>query len=210
MKAVGEGAGRLPAQENLGSGLRLSAWHLCRLALHALALLLLPGMDGQPSLSCTLDFRMQGQLCFHRALSCERLETDTQRGSVAPFPGPALCWLSVLGRWCVGVSQGEALLGASSSSFSFLTPNKQLCLPSSRRPEGRQPGSWAQGNASERRVPPGALAGSEGWVYMLGGWQGGDGEGCEACCGPWQLGRMVPLRLPLRLGKSHSGRFRNF
>lgn len=103
MKAVG--AGKLadsPAQENLGSGLRLGAWHLCRLAPHMLALLLLPGMDGQPSPSCTLDFRMQGQhtkSAVFPCIRCERLEADTQRGSVAPFsPARPCAGFQSLGR----------------------------------------------------------------------------------------------------------------
>lgn len=145
MKAVGGGKlADSPAQENLGSGLRLGAWHLCRLALHALALLLLPGMDGQPSLSCTLDFRMQGQLCFRAfAVNAWKLILNVAVWCRSPRPGLVLAFSPWAGG-NVGVSQG-ALLGASSSSFSFLTPSKQLCLPSSRRPEGRQPGSWAQG-----------------------------------------------------------------
>lgn len=59
--------------------------------------------------------------------------------------------------------------------------------------EARGPPAWLLGPGvmpPRGRVPPGALAGSEGWVCMLGGQQGEvTGKGAGACCGPWELGK---------------------
>lgn len=96
MKVVGGGElADSPAQENLGSGLRLAA--------HALAPLLLPGMDGHPSLSCALDFRTQGnvqsQLCFCALAVNARGLTVTMAVRRCPhWLGPVLVSLS-LGQW---------------------------------------------------------------------------------------------------------------
>lgn len=104
MKVVGGGElADSPAQENLGSGLRLGAGHLYRLAAHALAPLLLPRMDGRPSLSCALDFRMQGnvqsQLCFCAlAVSARGLTVTMAVQRCSHPPGAGLVSLSLV-QW---------------------------------------------------------------------------------------------------------------